>query len=313
MKTLVTGANGFIGRALCAHLAALGHQVVPAVRRPGSRPDERLLTDEDTAAWLDALQDCDSVVHLAGRAHVMREHTNDPLTAFRTANVQASLTLAQRSAIAGVRRLVFVSSIKVNGEYTEPGFSFTPDDPPNPQDPYAISKWEAEQGLQQIAHATGLELVTIRPPLVYGPGVKGNFAQLVRAMQRGWPLPLGAIHNQRSMIALDNLVSFLALCADRARSVSAANQLFLVSDGPAVSTTELLQAIAAAYGRTARLLPLPASWLRLAAALLGRSAAADRLLGSLTVDDSKAQKLLAWQPPWTMTEQLQRMARAETA
>lgn len=310
MKVLVTGANGFVGSALCPHLVSEGCEVIPVVRRPSKLPGALVLSADDDAGWLSALTGCDSVVHLAGRAHVMQETTEDPLAAFREANVQASLTLAKRAARARVRRLVFMSTVKVNGEHTAPGACFRPEDVPAPQDPYAVSKWEAEQGLQQIAQQTGLELVVIRPPLVYGPEVKGNFAALVKMVQRGVPLPFGAVHNQRSMVGLDNLVSLVSLCANPATSPRAAHQVFLVSDGSDVSTTVLLKKVAHAFNMPSRLIPVPVSWMREGAKLLGKSDMADRLLGSLVVDDSQTRALLGWHPPISLDEQLQRMKHA---
>ena len=313
MKLLVTGASGFVGRALCQHLTSIGHEVRPAVRKPSAVPGERVLPADDAPAWQQALSGCESVLHLAGRAHVMHEHASDPLQAFREANVQATLTLAQRAAQAGVRRFVFVSSIKVNGESTAPGACFRAEDIPQPCDPYAVSKWEAEQGLQRIAQASGMALVIVRPPLVYGPDVKGNFAQMLRWVSKAVPLPLGAVHNQRSMIALDNLIHFLALCAVPAQSPQAAGRVFLVSDGAPVSTPDLLHKIAGAYGRSIWLPPVPPALLRLFASALGKSEAIDRLLGSLVIDDQPARQLLGWQPPVSMDEQLQRMAYAARA
>lgn len=308
MKILVTGANGFIGRALCAYLAALRQQVVPVVRQPCGMPDARILMADDDGAWSAALDGCDSVVHLAGRAHVMHERERDPLQVFREANVDTTLELAHRAAAAGVRRLVFISTIKVNGEASLPGSPFGADDPPAPQDPYAISKEEAEAGLLKMARETGLEVVIIRPPLVYGPWVKGNFASLVRWVRKGVPLPLGAVHNQRSLVALDNLVDFIACCADWEKTPGAANQVFLISDGEDLSTPELLRRIARAYGVPARLIPVSESWLRTAARLVGKSAEMDRLLGSLVVDTTKTRDLLGWRPVVTMDQQLHKMA-----
>jgi nucleoside-diphosphate-sugar epimerase len=310
MTVLVTGASGFIGRALCQHLVSSGLAVMPVVRQPSAVPGEQVLGASDAQAWHEALRNSQSVVHLAGRAHVMLEHARDPLQAFREANVQTTLTLAEQAAKAGVRRFVFVSSIKVNGEQTAPGSCFTAQDTPRPADPYAVSKWEAEQGLKKIAQRTGMELVIIRPPLVYGPGVKGNFAQMLRWVSRSVPLPLGGIRNQRSMIALDNLVILLALCALPERSPLAAGQTFLVCDGPSVSTPELLRKIAKAYDRQIWLAPVPPVLLRLLAKLLGRGPAVDRLLGSLVIDDGPTRRLLNWQPPVSMDEQLKRMASA---
>jgi nucleoside-diphosphate-sugar epimerase len=312
VNVLVTGASGFIGSALCAHFAALGHAVVPVVRRHSDLPNARIVGDEDDARWSAALNGCDSIVHLAGRAHAMREEA-DPLRALRIANVDATLMLARRAVAAGVRRFVFMSTIKVNGEHTKLGSCFEPNDEPAPEDAYALSKWEAEQGLVNIARETGLEVVIIRPPLVYGPGVKGNFAALIGLVKKGIPLPLGALDNQRSMIALDNLNSFIALCADRAISPQATNQVFLVSDGKAVSTTELLKQIALAHGRQPSLFPVPMGLIRFFARLIGKTSMIDRLLGSLVVNDSKAREMLGWQPPITMDEQLRRMSCATSS
>lgn len=307
MKVLVTGANGFIGRALCAHLQHDGHQVVAAVRRPCGLVNEFVL-DENGSTWAQALSGCDAVVHLAGRAHVMNEEAVDPLQAFRAANVDASAQLALLAARAGVRRFVFMSSIKVNGERTSLDCPFTPSDAPAPEDAYGVSKWEAEQALQSIAQASEMELVVIRPPLVYGPGVKGNFSKLIQWVKAGIPMPLGTVHNKRSMVALDNLVAFTVLCANLPESPKAAGEVFLVSDGDDVSITELLHRAAKAYACKTRLIPVPTWLLSRAARLLGRSAAAERLLGSLILDASKAHELLGWQPSITMDEQLRKMA-----
>jgi len=307
MKVLVTGASGFIGRGLVAYLSGRGCEAVPAVRRASRIPNERELDLEDSDAWRAALEDCDSVVHLAGRAHVMCETAADPAQAFKTANVDNTLTVARYAAAAGVPRFVFLSSVKVNGERTQPGQCFHADDKPNPQDDYARSKLAAEEALFELAAQTGLEVVVIRPPLVYGPGVKGNFAQLIRWGTGRIPLPLGAIDNARSMIALDNLLQFVHLCADRAASPKAANQVFLVADGPAVSTTQLLKQLAAAYGRGPWLVPVPGTLLRWMSRLLGKSGTADKLLGSLVVSDEKARALLGWKPSMDPNEQLRGM------
>ena len=304
MKILVTGANGFIGKALVPQLVSLGHVLVPAVRRPCGLNVEHVVMDE--ASCRVALTGCDCVVHLAGRAHVMREQDIDPLQAFRTANVDATLALANLAVEAGARRFVFISSIKVNGERTAAGKRFRPDDYVAPKDPYGISKWEAEQGLHKIAETTGLEVVIIRPPLVYGPGVKANFAALMRVAKSGIPLPLGAIHNKRSLVSLGNLVEFIITCTSHP---AAANQTFLVSDGHDVSTSDLLRGMARAGNVPARLLPIPVSWLRMAGLLLGRKSAIDRLCSNLQVDDSKARTLLGWVPPLTVDEGLSRVQR----
>jgi nucleoside-diphosphate-sugar epimerase len=233
----------------------------------------------------------------------MHDTEADPLTAFRAVNVGGTLNLARQAATAGVKRFVFISSVKVNGESTLPGRAFTEADAPKPQDAYGQSKHEAEQGLRQLSADTGMEVVVIRPPLVYGPGVKANFAALMRAVQRGWPLPLGAVHNQRSLVALDNLVDFIITCITHPQ---AANQTFLVSDGQDLSTTELVRGMAQAAGVPARLLPVPVWALQAGASLLGKGDAVQRLCGNLQVDISKARSLLGWLPPVSVEEGLRR-------
>lgn len=310
MKVLVTGANGFVGSALCPRLTELGHEVVPVVRRQSNIADEVIV--HDAASWKAALNGCDSVIHLAARAHVMQDQERNPLQAFRVSNVDTTIDLAKRAVEAGVRRFVFMSTIKVNGEETAQGCSFRPEDSIDPKDPYAISKWEAEQGLFDIGKRTGLEVVIIRPPLVYGPGVKGNFATLIKWVKIGVPLPFGALRNRRSMIGLDNLLSFTVLCADIARSQNAKGQVFLVSDGEDVSTAELLRRVAKAYGCKSQMFSVPVDLMRLVARCTGKSSLADRLFGSLVVDDSKARQMLGWLPPSSMDEQLQKMARHDS-
>ena len=253
--------------------------------------------------WSRALTGVSVVVHAAARVHVMVDAATDPLAEFRRVNVQGTLHVARQAAAAGVRRFVFVSSVKVNGEATKLGVPFSAEDVPAPLDPYGVSKMEAEQGLRQIAAETGMAVVIIRPPLVYGPGVKANFAALMRAVQRGWPLPLGAVHNQRSLVALDNLVDFIVTCLAHPQ---AANQTFLVSDGQDLSTTELVLGLARAAGVSARLLPVPVWALQAGAALLGKRDAVQRLCGNLQVDISKAHNLLGWLPPVSVAEGLRR-------
>lgn len=303
MKVLVTGANGFVGRALCPYLVALGHTVIPVVRRQSGIANEVIV--HDTASWKDALKGCNSVIHLAARAHVMHDQERNPLQAFRVSNVDMTIELAKRAVDAGVRRFVFMSTIKVNGEETAPGRSFRPDDPVAPNDPYTISKWEAEQTLWRIAAETGMEVVVIRPPLVYGPGVKGNFLRLMQAIDKRRPLPLGGIQNQRSLIYLGNLVDVIRLCITHPQ---AAGKTFLVSDGDDVSTPELVRRIAAALGRQPFLLPIPVSWMRWAGRMLGKQAAVHRLLGSLCVDISPLRGELGWTPPYTMQTGLEATA-----
>jgi len=309
MKALVTGANGFVGLAVLQRLNAMsGVQAVGGVRRAAEFLDTVATVMEvgDLTAqtnWSLALAGMDVVVHAAARVHVMHDTEADPLTAFRAVNVAGTLNLARQAAAAGVKRFVFVSSVKVNGESTQTGRAFTETDAPNPQDAYGQSKHEAEQGLRQLAADTGMEVVIIRPPLVYGPGVKANFAALMRAVQRGWPLPLGAVHNQRSLVALDNLVDFIVTCITHPQ---AANQTFLVSDGQDLSTTELVRGMARAAGVPARLLPVPVWALQAGARLLGKGDAVQRLCGNLQVDISKARSLLGWVPPISVDEGLRR-------
>jgi nucleoside-diphosphate-sugar epimerase len=234
------------------------------------------------------------------------------LTEYREINVNVTLALAEEAARAGVRRFVFISSIKVNGEQTPPSRPFRPSDVPVPRGAYSISKREAEEGLNMLAQKTGLEVVIIRAPLVYGPGVKGNFAAMIRWLRKGVPLPFGAVQNKRSLVALDNLVDFISLCANADKSPLAANQLFLISDGEDVSTAELLRKVARGYGVNPRLVPLPVKLIRILSRLSGRRAVADRLLSSLQVDSSKARALLGWTPIVSMDEQLQEMVRYDS-
>jgi len=306
---LVTGANGFVGRCLCDELVSRGTLVRAAVRSFG-----HVRTDIELCTWvgLDSQTDClpwlaavDTVVHLAARVHVMQETTVDPLTEFRRVNVEGTLNLAWQAAASGVRRFVFVSSVKVNGESTPLGSPFKTDDGPAPLDAYGVSKMEAEQGLREIAADTGMEVVIIRPPLVYGPGVKANFRAMMRWLSRGVPLPLGAINNKRSLVALDNLVDLIVTCIDHP---AAANQTFLMSDGEDLSTTQLLRRMGQAMGKPARLIPVTPALLKAGAALVGKPELAQRLCGSLQVDISKTRELLGWNPPISVDEGLRRAA-----
>ena len=308
MRLLVTGANGFVGRALYDALRRAEHAVAAGVRRPCGLAEEAILPalDGDAAAWKAGLPSLafDTVVHLAARVHVMQESKSDATSLYRSANATATLVLARAAACAGVRRFVFLSSVKVNGESTPAGHPFTAEHIPTPQDPYGISKMEAEQGLRQIANETGMEVVIVRPPLVYGPGVKANFASLMRAVQRGVPLPLASVtHNRRSFVALDNLVDLLITCIDHP---AAANQTFLVSDGEDLSTTDLLRRLGRAMDKPTRLFPVPPSLLQLGANLLGKGDMAQRLLGNLQVDISHTRDTLNWTPPISVDEGLRR-------
>jgi nucleoside-diphosphate-sugar epimerase len=318
---LVTGATGFVVRALIPELVANGCQIRALVRKVSTGLPvevEQFVGDlgeiEDTGAIKDAFAGVDVVVHAAARAHMMQDWSADPLAEFRKLNRDATLALAGLAADAGVKRFIFLSSVKVNGEETFPQGRpavFKPDDAFMPTDPYGLSKYEAEQGLLALAKETGMEVVIIRPPLVYGPGVKANFASMIHWLRRGVPLPLGAIHNKRSFVALDNLVSFIALCADRSQAPKAANQVFLISDGEDVSTTQLLCRVADALGKKPKLLPVPVGLMRLATRLIGKGDVANRLFGSLQVDSSKARDLLGWQPVITMAEQLRKTVVAD--
>ena len=313
-RLLITGANGFVGGALCVEAAGRHFFVQTATRTacdlPGAGASLAVGPMNGTADWRAALAGVDRVVHLAARVHVMADTASDPLDEFRRINVQGTLNLARQAAAAGVRRFVFMSSIKVNGEATRPGHPFTADAAPAPLDAYGISKMEAEQGLREIAAHTGMEVVIIRPPLVYGPGVKANFAAMMRWLGRGVPLPLGAIHNRRSLVALDNLVDLVMTCLTHP---AAANQTFLVSDGEDVSTTELLRRMGSAMQHPARLLPVSAGLLAGAASLLGKRDMAQRLCGSLQVDIEKTRQLLGWNPPLTLDQGLKKAAEGRGA
>jgi nucleoside-diphosphate-sugar epimerase len=300
VRVLVTGANGFIGRALCSTLIDRGVAVNRSVRRFTVSGDEFVVGDIDGSTdWRMSLAGCDAVVHLAGRAHQLDDRALDPLEEFRRVNVQGSLILFSQAAAQGVKRFVYLSSIGVNGNQTvEP---FTEADIPRPCDPYAISKLEAEVGLKKLAAETGVELVIIRPPLVYGLDAPGNFGRLVRWMSKGIPLPLGAIHNRRSLVALGNLIDLIVVCL---KNQAAANQIFLVSDGEDISTTDLLKRIAFLTQKSNRLLPVPLAWVERVAIIIGQGDTARRLCRDLRVDISKARDLLGWSPPLTLDEGL---------
>jgi nucleoside-diphosphate-sugar epimerase len=308
MTTLITGANGFVGRRVCRVAMDAGLHVKGAVRHSDKAFEglERVVVSSlnDAADWTQALTGCQAVVHIAARVHVMTELASNPLDEFRRVNVQGTMHLAREAAASGVRRFVFVSSVKVNGESTSADHPFKAADIPSPQDRYGISKMEAEQGLRQIAADTGMEVVIVRPPLVYGPGVKANFAALMRAVQRGLPLPLASVtHNRRSFVALDNLVDLLITCIDHP---AAANQTFLVSDGEDLSTADLLRRLGQAMNKPARLLPVPPSLLQLGANWLGKGDMAQRLLGNLQLDISHTRQTLNWTPPVSVDEGLRR-------
>ena len=312
MKVLLTGATGFVGRGVLARLCQeTDTQVRIAVRTsvaalPESVEVVRIDGLSAKQPWAEALRGIEVVIHAAARMHVMNEQAADPLAEFRAVNVEATRHLALEAAAAGVRRLVFVSSIKANGEETPPGQPFTADSLPQPVDPHGQSKLEAEQALFAIAAQTGLEVVVVRPPLVYGPGVKANFASLMGALQRRLPLPFATIDNRRSLVARDNLVDLLLLCA---RHPAAAGQVFLVSDGQDMSTTQLCNGLSKALGVRPRLLPIPSRVLRALGRLAGRDRQIQRLLGSLQVDMSATCDRLGWAPPVSVEQALQETAQ----
>jgi len=305
VRILVTGANGFVGGPVCRTLRDAGHQVVGAIRRELPPPpgiDYRLVggLGPDTD-WRAALEGIEAVVHLAARTHVMNETEADPLAAFRRVTRDGAISLASQAAAAGARRLIFLSSVKVNGESTPPDRPFRTEDPPTPQDAYGIAKAEAEAVLRLQG---GLDLTILRPPLVHGPGVKGNLLTLIGALRRRLPLPLGAIANRRSLIGVANLADAIRFCLETPATIGGT---FLVRDGKDVSTPELIRRLGAALGHRPLLLPLPVGLLRFAAKLTGRQAAFERLTGSLAVDDGPLRRL-GWQPPQSLDQGLEAMA-----
>ena len=312
MKILLTGCTGFVGAALLQHLFRIPeYNVTAASRRQLLQEDIKFFKIKsitNDTQWSKGLKGQDCVIHAAARAHIMKDEVVNPLAEYRRVNVAGTINLARQAAAAGVRRFIFISTIKVNGEQTPLGQPFTADDTPAPEDAYGISKWEAEQGLKELASETGMDVVIIRPPLVYGQGVKGNFANMIKLVSTGFPLPLGALHNQRSLVALDNLVDLIVTCIDHP---AAANQVFLAGDGKDLSTTNLLRGVALAMAKPSRLIPVPASLLILALTLLGKRAVAQRLLGSLQVDISKARDLLGWEPPIAVEEGLRRCFQSQ--
>lgn len=306
-RLLVTGANGFVGRVLCAEACARGHTVRAATRAPAGFDGgvENIVVQATALDWSAALVGMDVVVHLAARVHVMQDTSADPLEEFRKVNVEGTMHLARSAVAAGVQRFVYVSSIKVNGEETPAGTAYDETAHPHPQDPYGVSKWEAEQALHQLARETGLEVVVVRPPLVYGPGVKGNFIALMRAVAQGVPLPFGSIHNARDLIYVGNLADLLILCATHP---GAAGQTYVVRDGEPLSTSELVRQLARALEVSLRMLPIPVMALELVGRMSGRSAQIARLVGSLRIDDDKIRRELGWCPPYSLQQGLQATA-----
>lgn len=300
-ELLITGATGFVGTRLCQKASDAGLKIRRALRNDVSKAESDVSVGDigPYTDWNPALKGIRSVIHLAARVHVMKDNADDSLSEFRLVNVEGTLNLAKQAADAGVKRMIFVSSIKVNGEFTLHGKPFTAFDIPNPQDAYAVSKFEAEQGLREIERETGLEIVIIRPPLVYGPGVKANFLKLIQAVQKGLPLPLGLVKNKRSLVALDNLVDLILLCVNHP---NAGGQTFLVSDGEDLSTPELIKKLANAMGKKPQLLPVPPALLRLGGTIIGKKKEIGRLIGSLQVDISHTCELLEWQPKLTVDQ-----------
>ncbi len=312
MRVLLTGATGFVGIPLVHHLINNDFNVVAAVRKqsdslPSKIRQIRIGDLLPETNWSDTLLNVDVVIHLAARVHIMSDTSTNPLEDFRKTNTISTLNLAHQAASNGVRRFIYLSSIKVNGESTEIGSPFREDDSNIPIDPYGLSKYEAEQGLKKIALKTGMEVVIIRPPLVYGPNVKANFYTMMNWLNKGIPLPLGAIHNRRSLVALENILDLITLCIDHP---SAGNQTFLVSDDEDLSTTELLQRLSNAIGKPSRLIPVPSSILSFFAVLLGKEDMANRLCGSLQVDISHTKNILGWIPPVSIEESLKGTANA---
>ncbi len=294
-RILVTGATGFVGQALVAALRAKGHPLRRALRQPatGCDADNAVVGDigPDTD-WALALQNVACVVHLAARTHVLDERSADPMAEYRRINVLGTIQLARRAAAAGTRRFVFLSSVKVNGETTSSS-PYAEADTPQPLDGYGISKLETEEALRLISAETGMAIVILRPPLVYGPGVKGNFLRLLQLIARGIPLPLASVDNRRSLIHVANLADAILTCID---APAAAGKTFLVSDGEDISTPDLIRKLAAGMGQSPRLLPCPVTLLELGATLVGQRDAIARLTGSLRVDASYIRNTLGWRP-----------------
>lgn len=304
---LVTGATGFVGQALVTKLLAEKFSVSALVRSETAYlpSDIRKVIVPDLVAQTEfqsILHNVEVVIHTAGRAHIMNDDVTNSLDEFRKVNTDATLRLAKQAAEADVKRFIFISSIGVNGTFNSK--PFVEADNVNPQEFYAVSKYEAEQGLLALAKGIGMEVVIIRPPLVYGASAPGNFGSLVRWMKKGVPLPFGAIYNKRSLVALDNLVNFIIHCIDHPK---AANEVFLISDGEDVSTTQLLSKVAKAYGKKTCLIPVPVSWMTFTARLVGKADVANRLFSSLQVDSAKARDLLGWKSVVTMDEQLKKV------
>lgn len=312
-RLLISGATGFLGNSLGQALASSNCYSLKAQVRNGNAPlswaneivEQKDLLNIEPHSTL--FENIDVVIHCAARVHMMNDTSSNPLDSFRKVNVEGSLNLAKLAAESGVRRFIFISSIKVNGENTENGRAYKPDDTPAPQDPYGVSKMEAEAGLKRIAEESGMELVIIRPVLVYGPGVKANFLNMMRWLHKGIPLPLGSIKNKRSLVSLANLIDLIKSCIDHP---AAANETFIAADGEDLSTTDLMKRMGDALGSRSLLLPVPQRLLIACATILGKKSIAQRLCGSLQVDISKAQTILGWQPPLSVDDGLKLVANS---
>lgn len=302
-QVVVTGANGYVGSHCCAALKQAGYIVRGTIRTAQPLDVETFVTGDvgpDTD-WTHALDGADVVIHTAARVHIFDETEPDSLAAFRRVNVAGTIRLAQQAAAAGVKRFLFISTVGIFGQKTPPDIPFTEKSPPHPYNPYAQSKWEAEQHLQSLN--ADMEIVIVRAPLVYGPGAPGNFDRLVRWVSKGVPLPLGGLNNRRSFVGIDNLVDFLVLCVEHP---AAAGQTLLVTDGEDLSTTQLIQHLARAQGKNILLIPVPPHPVRWALQLLGRQRLADQLYGSLVIDSSQTRQLTGWTPPVAVAEGLRR-------
>lgn len=307
-KILVTGATGFLGRALISELHVRGDTAPIGAGRSAvlTIDKKRYIQVGELGAntdWSEALSGVEVVIHTAARTHIMSDMSADPLSEYRRVNVDGTLGLAKQALLEGVKRFIFISSIKVNGEGTYNGQKYCAQDKPAPEDPYGISKYETELALSSLAAGTDMEVVVIRPPLIYGPGVKGNFALMIKLVERGLPLPLGGINNQRTLVGLDNLVDLVIQCID---NPMAANQVFLAGDDESVSTSELLRAVGKAMDKPVTLVPIPSSVLSFGAKLAGKKEVARRLLGSLEVDITYTCERLGWRPPYSLSHGLGR-------
>lgn len=305
-NVLITGATGFLGKPLIKQLSNkfTKRNIFPVIRKNFNSFYEfsPIVVDgiNSTTDWSDKLQGIDCVIHCAARVHIINEVNEDPIEVFREVNVRGTLQLARSAAVSGVKRFIFISSIKVNGESTTGILPYQSSDTPNPEDPYGISKAEAEEGLKKLAEQTGMDVVVIRPPLVYGPGVKANFAAMLKLVSSGVPLPFGCIkNNQRSMVYVENLVSLIIECIN---NTNAANQTFLVSDDDDLSTKAFVQGLSKVFGKSCFMIPVPNTVLSLAGKALGKTAIIDRLCGSLQVDISYTKNTLNWQPPYSVEQ-----------